>query len=1366
MKKHIYVTLISLFICIAVNAQMSRLYTMEQGLTTTRLSSSYIDRDGLLWVMGEHMLAFFDGGSFHSVIDEKSDLANKISVVYTMAQIGDNEYYIGTGYGLFLFDSKQYTFTQIDLGEPKVKGAIPGYPISSINLADEENRAVVTTSGFGTFMVDYKNHKIDKKLSDEISNTIEDKFVYATIKDKNGNYWFSTSIEPIIRIDAKTHKREPVNIAPELENKLKISNPIMCMCVDEKTHNVIMGAPGVGVLIYDSKSNTVREIAGNSRYINARSVIYTKLQDVFVGTDNNGIMKFSREDESLKPVEWSAPGHDLRVSKVHHMVEDAEGNLVASLYNNGVLIVPSHLSKMTYIPVSRSNSDRNSSPVTCFLNDGNRIWIGTDGSGVFVSEKNLQARNISQMSDGLNLLQMTSFAKDANGNVWTSSYGGGIQKFENGKWVVPPFVAELSRMSVLDIETDLKTNKMYVSVNGVGLIEVDINAQTVTKIEMPEIANRWVYKTAIDSKRNIWVLFATGMCYFNLDTKKATTVSLADIGNAKVNAILAVGDKLYAGTDNGLAVYSYAEKKLLLDPVNEKLHENRVMSIIPSGKDLWLALSKSVACVSGADQQVTNYASFPGFYIGELQRSSCFATKDGLIGFGGDNGIVAISANFANAPYMNIENLFITGLEVNGVKCKYNPDENEQILSSSILTVEKINLDYDQNTFRLNFGSTEYAHADEIVYEYTLEGYEDIWHSATVNSAYYSSVPPGRYTFRLKAHYNYSDKYIEKSITIVICHPWYQTWWAMIIYLLVVVAIAYGIWRFRRARAADKAKMLELQHEEQVKESKLRLFTSIAHELRTPLTMVVSPLKQLKSTDADAERQGLYSIMQRNCDRLLNIVKQITDVRKIDNGQLRLHFTQFDFNQYCNDIMESFSGIAKAKNIQFTLFSTDGPLLIWADNVHFEKILINILSNAFKFTPANGKVLVSADLHSNTDGTFADKRINQYLTCSVYNSGSHINEQDLAHIYERFYQGSTESSIVGSGIGLNLCYELVKLHHGTIEAENINPDGVEFTIRIPIESNHLTEEELKPRITNETAEIASHKTEVETLTSSIQAASTIETSVVDEEHRRQHVLFVDDDRELCDYMRSQLENDYNITVCFSGSAAWKQVLSLRPDIVITDYKMADGDGMELANNIKQNPETSHITIIMLTAENDEQSHIDSLAAGIDHYLTKPFNIMILRSLLEQVTRSRNNLLSKRHRTDIHHDFTKVEMESFEDKFYQKVNETIKEHLDDSDFTVEALAREVGVSRVHLNRKLKEHYGISPNAFIRSVRLKQAAYLLVNNKVNISEVAYKVGFASHSYFSNNFHEYFGMTPTEFVAYYSENMDDDQLKKLLE
>ena len=800
---------------------------------------------------------------------------------------------------------------------------------------------------------------------------------------------------------------------------------------------------------------------------------------------------------------------------------------------------------------------------------------------------------------------------------------------------------------------------------------------------------------------------SSGLFYYNQQTGKHGEVKAADNRICNACAIQQDSDNILIACDDGLLIYHLSTGQQELISKAEGLSNTSIHAITFTDKHIWLATRTHIASIDKETHHVRNFSSFNGYKPGEFHRNAFVQPGHGYILFGGDNGIICFVPDLISNRPNDVKHVYFT---------RFNTPLHTEQLDASIFYASRIDLDHDNSSFTIGFSSVELGDPDRIHYGYILEGHEQQWHTdAPTPSANYSSLPPGNYTFRVRAYIEDApESYAENTISICIAAPWYATTWAFVLYALLALVAAYLIYQQIKARKEQKEQLRETTERDRMKEAKLQLFTSITHELRSPLTMIETPLKQLMAEDKDASHQSLYAVMQRNCDRLLGIVKQITDIRKIDSGQLTLKLEEHDCVTYSDKVFEQFKGIATVKGISFVVEHHEEELPMMIDVTHFEKIITNLLSNAFKFTPEGGKIIV----RSGVVGGKAELRF--------YNSGSHLGKEDLEHLWERFYQGSAGSDSTGSGIGLNLVHELVRLHHGTIEASNIEPDGVEFTLHFP-----YFNQQRPPEVSNHTT-----------------------------------LLLVDDDAELVNFLSSQLEKDYHIITAFSGSSAWKLVLTQRPDVVVTDYRMPNGNGIELCQHIKSNPETDSIPVIMLTGEGDEMLQLHSLNLQVDHYLEKPLNVMLLRSAIHQVLRVRDNLRNRVRRTEMGNELAKPEMENAEEKFWGRVKNAIQTHLDDSEFSVQQLSEEVGISRVHLNRRMKERYGMSPSIFIRSFRLKQAAYLLVHHDANVSEVAYKCGFSSHSYFTTSFHEYFGMSPKEFMVYYSEEEHEEALQKLLE
>jgi DNA-binding response OmpR family regulator len=495
------------------------------------------------------------------------------------------------------------------------------------------------------------------------------------------------------------------------------------------------------------------------------------------------------------------------------------------------------------------------------------------------------------------------------------------------------------------------------------------------------------------------------------------------------------------------------------------------------------------------------------------------------------------------------------------------------------------------------------------------------------------------------------------------------------------------------------------------------------------------------------------------------MINQLMDMRKIDDNKLQMHFNQTDLIFFIQDIMKSFEQLVIMRNIDFRLVSNREFLNVWIDQDNFDKVLFNILSNAFKFTPDNGYVLISIDTFMNNRQSGLPANVSEFVEIFIENSGSFINENELERIFDRFYQ-SNGSNSGGSGIGLHLAKLFVHLHHGTITAKNIEK-GVAFMIRIPLGNAHLSAEELSL--------VAKHKDlysiirpdeKLPAEAEYIEMPETAEENSVSKVSKTKKTLvFVDNDADLGKYIRLELSDKYNVEVFTDSKEAWKVISTIIPDAVITDLIMPEVDGISLCLKIRQKQETNALPVIILTSETDEESERKCIESGADSYLTKPISLELLKSTVGQAIQTRDVIRNK-YRSNVKLDFNEIQMNSPDSRLIANVIDSIRKNIENPEYSVDDLSHEVGLSRVHLNRKLKENINISPSNLIKSIRLKQAAYLLIKNKVNVSEVAYKVGFSSPSYFSNNFREYFGMAPSEFVIKYMDSDDKEILNKLFE
>ena len=1305
--KRVFIYLYLLCLPLSALCQGTRLYTTRHGLMTANFRSISIDNSDMAWISSEGKIALFDGSHFYYIsnIDKKTG-EPLFRVSYGVRQYDTNNYLVTTNTGLYSLNSRTNEYKYLPLpGEEKMENR---YSVNHVTDYVNPGQKYVTTDGFGSFVYDINTQKVDEKETSAINKLANTAFVcYAFIDTKN-RLWLNNINNELTCIDIKKKEKISVNFSENAKRAL-LSGRVNDML--EHRGNIYIGTSN-SLLYYDDKTNNIERIEGINAYV--KSVINGPDKSILIGTDGEGIWTIDPKNNNCHPLNIHSTQLGMRHAKICDLAMDSEGNIIAEIFQKGILIIPPQYNVFRHYPVTAEGDVGNSSAITSLATDKDgKFWISTDGSGVFVSSGKFLNEAV-ECNKGLHNKLIQSLIIDKNNTPWCATYGNGVQMWQN-EWTYGDndWLSPIRDMHIMNMCYNPEQDIIYAASNGHGIYRICAADKTVEPFDFKGLKNEWVGGMFFDSKNNIWALTASGVYYYNPKTDKHAEIkyngkTLFDVVDmAEYN-----GDILFASNDGILVLDSNTNSAVPLNITGNYLSSS-IQSIQINGDDIWVATSNGISCISGKQHNIYNYSSFSGNYMGEFHKKSSFQTAEGEILFGGNNGILCFSPKEILGRKQKIRDIFFSKLLIGSEIINYSADND--ILDASIFYAKRIHLSSHQNTFTIRFSVPEISDPDRIHYDYILKGIDNDWHiNNNVPEAFYVSLPSGSYTLKVRAYYEDFPQYaVEKSIEIKIDYPWYLSYWAIFIYTFILGGIAYFLYRNWKEKRQQALQLQKEHDEKQMREEKLRMFTSITHELKSPIMMIESPLDELIQNESDEKKLNLYAIMQRNCQRILDVVKQITDIRRIDAGLFNIHLEEHDYVPYANAVFEQFRGTATIRNIQFIVEHQEQELPMYFDEKHFDKIIFNLLSNAFKFTPEGGKVIV----RSQVVGTNIELRF--------YNSGSHLSDEDMKHLYERFYQGSAGNNSSGSGIGLNLVYELVKLHHGKIESKNIDPDGVEFTLQFPYFNQ-----------------------DVNTLIAG-----------------KYTILVVDDDNEIVEYVKSQLESECNVITALSGNKAWRQVIKMRPDVVITDYQMSDGNGIELCQRIKSNPETDSTPVIMLTGEGDESLRIHSLNIQVDHYLEKPVNMQMLRSAISQVLRVREKLRNKVQRLEIGSVQTDEPILSADDKLFKKINDTIREHLDNSEFSVMQLSEEVGISKVHLTRKMKERYGMTPNVYIKSYRLKQAAYLLVHSKLNVNEVMYRVGYSNSSYFTASFHDFFGMPPTQFIAYYTDPEHEEAFSKLI-
>lgn len=1361
---------------IFVFGQKIRFYNSEQGLPSTLIHRVSQDNHGYIWLATENGASYFDGMRFTTFRYEHNKpgtLANDITkVIYTDSR---GVTWVGTSFGLQIFDREKNIFRDFPIQCPSFSGT--PYVTSIIESKDKKH-LLVSISGYGVVVYDVETQKIDIEATQTLVDLYNNKFVGNLFLDSDGFVWSFAEQGSFFKLNFEKKLLEKIIWSTDL-SELSKKVAISTVTEDPITKNILIGTYNHGIFIYEHKQGYIRRPKGEpTSKIRIRKLLAENQenngneQNIWVGTEDSGLRLFDRKQEKIVNPDFQYAPIDLENCKVHSIAQDIQGNIWAGIFQKGLLVIPKKANDFEYIKLSATQGfmSVNIACATSVARDiAGDLWVGTDGAGLFrISENGTKTRFTSENTPLPNdaILSLTT---DKRGTLWISTYMGGITTY-NPHSGFQSYSNEIELQKVQCSLYDNKNDKLYLGSLGYGVKVLSFSDKKIEPFPNHDSLG-WVSSLCLDVSGNLWVGFTEGIrCYNTVTGEEQYAEFTSKMKGVTIGSMLEDRDgSIWFGSQNGLYHYQKESNKPTLYSNADGLPSNRICAIQQDQEgNLWISTFNGLSQFSPKKKSFRNFYAYDGLQDNEFRMKASFKDNNGKMFFGGINGITAFYPNKIKGEEKLLSKINFSELTVLNQSVSYDETlGNKNIIDRHISQARQITLKNEQNVFSLEFTVLEYANPQKVVYGYMLDGFDKDWQYTNANHRMvtYTNLPEGSYVFQVKAFFEGSSNEqnaVSNHINIRILPPWYKSWWAYLTYLTIFMFI---VWEFVIYLINRKLRVKERMEFEK-KEMKLQMFTDLTHEIRTPFTLVITPLKSMRETETDSKRKEMFDLMYRNVLRIMRLLNQIMDIRKIDNHQFKLRFQKTDLIFFVQDIMKSFEQLAIMRNIEFRLVSSIESLDVWIDEVNFDKVLFNILSNAFKFTPDNGYIMISLNILPNNSHEGLRSNIEEFVQLSIENSGSKINEEETERVFERFYQSSNNSSGGGSGVGLHLAKMFVKLHHGKIDAKNTE-NGVAFTINIPLGSKHLSPGELSEADKKDDSQSRIRSNEQRSIeTDYVELPEPEEEHFVSKVNKSNRTLvFVDDDVDLGKYIRMELSDKYNIEAYSDAREAWKIISTTIPDAVVTDLFMPEVDGISLCKKIRQNPETNHLPVIILTAEVGEESEQKCIESGADHYLTKPINLDLLKSTIAQAIQTREMIRNK-YRTNINPNFDEMKMSSPDSQLITKVVETIRRNIENPDFNVDDLSREVGLSRVHINRKLKENINISPSNLIKSIRLKQAAYLLINNKVNISEVAYKVGFSSHSYFSNNFKEYFGMAPTEFVAKYTESEEKEALNKLFE
>ncbi len=1377
MKKRLFILLIFVSFCpLLLCGQATRIYTSDNGLPNSQINRIHQDDKGVIWLATEGGLIRFDGLDFEAFRhDSEKEYAISSSSVVDIYQDSRGTKWVGTANGLNLFDSDHNRFLRFAL-EDNRNPAANQYISSLLEVPDRNGGSLlyVATSGSGIYVIDPATQERRDDIRERLFQAAPNEYIRSLFLDNGRHIWIlpeGTGRPAVLDADKLTPATDIRWSADLLQDDGQLR--FGAFARDPLTGDILFSSSR-GLLLYVAAEGLVRHVRGRTAADTHASAILFNSQaepgegrSFLLGNGNGGLLQFDMQTEEVSAGTLASLRQDSSNWTVSHLFEDTQGNIWIGLYQKGLAVAPKSMFGFTYQGFSsRGIPGENSACIISVYEDGPRLWVATDGAGLFCQTGGSRGRTVCYNRDNSILTNNSVMAVtgDAHGTIWLGTYQDGLLCLEGGVIHRFPEADRIGTDRIRTLAYDAARDQLYVGTSGNGLVVIDAATRRI-KSHLVEDEYRWISALHQDASGLLWVGTYNGpQCYDPLDDR-IVPFNILSQGETiqRVYAICSGADgTMWFGTEEGLFQVNTDTQEVRQYTEQDGLANNVIRDILctPTG-DLWIATASGLSRLSPRTGQITSYHASDGLQSNEFRSGAAFKGPSGRLYFGGINGLTSFSPLLLDGGRHEIPQVSLSHLTLLDREVTYDPDKNgENLIDKHLSEATKIRIPKGVDLFSIAFSVPEYTNPQRVLYAYRLRGYDSDWKTAPARqrSATYTNVPPGRYQFEVKAYFDGSpEEYSSRQVSIRVEARWFRQGWAYLLYLLLLTAAGWMLYRMYRDRQRQKKQ----QKETALKELRLGLFTNLTHEIRTPLSLVMGPLRTLREDEQDPVRKDTYNLMYRNCLRINRLVDQLMDIRKIDAGQMQLHFRETDIIYFIRDIMQSFDSLSRAKNIHFTLTPEHAEELLWVDQGNFDKIIYNILSNAFKHTPNGGRIQLSVSgPAANRDVLRSD--IREYVEVDIFNSGSRIEEEYISRIFDRFVQINPYDANSGSGVGLNLTKMLVEMHHGGIWAEN-RDDGVVFRVLLPAGNAHLSGEELSATTHHKDLYVKGPDVSADSHEDEIYAqAKSVDGKAV---RTRRDLVVIEDDDDAREYLKTLLGSRYNVTACASGQEAWPVITTTLPDAVVTDLVMPGMTGSELCARIRQNPATNHIPVLILTGQSGEREQQAASDSGADKFLSKPISVELLLSSIAQVISARETVKGK-FGGAMSFDYSGIKMGSADEKLLRRIVESIQTHMDDPEYDVSALCRDVGISRVHLNRKLKENGNVPPSILIRSYRMKQAAYLLANNKVNVSEVAYRVGFASHSYFSSSFREFFGMTPREFVARFLENPDDENLKKLFE
>lgn len=1338
----------------AASAQDKPLYldnlSVKDGLSQISVLSVYEDSEGYMWFGTRKGLNKYDGYKFTCFQELDETISH--SHIICMTEDEDDCLWVGTRRGLNRYDRQNNRFTSY-FYQPEDTFSLGNNAINALYKDSKGALWIGTGAGLNLYVkeADHFHRNVIPGISSE-------RIIYNITGDKDGHLWIGTDSGLYVYDFELQDLRVFYHVSDDV-NSLSADRVSALFC--DSRGWVWIGAYQCGICRYDSKTdNFIRytEKDGlNSN--NVRCFEEDREGNLLVGTFD-GLNVYNPQTDQLKNVFGSSMEREMQVSNfsIYSLHCDRAGTAWIGTYSGGVSYYnPAGHRFRLYDPGMQGQ--RMCGIVGPIVEHPEGLWIGTEGGGLVFYDRLKSEYTYSLLPGATPRSNSRNIVKSllkANNRLIVGTTQGVIHHFDLSK---KQFVKTLpvpwgSIYYALLHDNEQKLWIGATSGGALGYLKPDNQFVHPIPLDDGQVFSPSNVRHIVMQDTGVFFVATAGQGLYCLDEANGTLQRWRHIPEDttslcmdQIYSLIKTRDgTIWVGTPGGGIGRLEAETGTFRNyNQSHGLESNTVYTLLEdhNGK-LWMSTSDGISMFDPVDEVFTNYHRNNGVEISEFTPGSGIVTSNNEVIFGGNEGFILFHPEeLKDNAY--VPPVVITGLSIN----------NQQVNHSVGYASKPLRLNYKQSNFTIEFSALNYIFPNQNQYAYKLEGFDREWnHIGNRREAYYTNIQPGHYTFRVKGANN-DGVWNEEgaSMQIHIMPPPWATWWAWMLYILTTLIIIVLIVRYARIKTHlennIRMKQMEQENLEELHQTKIKLFTGFAHELRTPLTLIMSPLEDVLQQNGGMEPdlQDTLKLMHRNAGRLLNTVNQLMDFRKKESGHLQIKAAQGNIVKFTNEIVLAFSELSRSRGIRLTFDSSLAEQQLWYDRDLMEKVVFNLLSNAFKNTPNGGLVRVvlhrlsPEQLVSDFPDHLARMKAVDYILLEVEDSGTGIPEAEREKIFEPFYQVHRKdtSHLLGTGLGLNFSRGVVELHHGAIWADNRPEKGAVFRIVLPVGKEHLKESELESDYKN-SEDISFYV--VPDMREAVPDVTENE-RMVDFKYT---VLIVEDNHDVRHYVKSHVSKYYHTLEACNGKEAFDLIVENMPDLVVSDVMMPEMDGIELCRLVKDDLRTGHIPVILLTARITVIQIQEGFEQGADEYITKPFNAGLLLTRIKNLIASREKLKELFGQKNSFR-FPQLPTSSIDSKFMDSMYQYIIDHLDDPDLLMDNFCREIGMSRSSFYRKVQSLSDLTPIEIIRNTRLEYAAKYIRETDLSISEIAYKTGFSSPSYFSKSFKSHFKQSPSE-------------------